>query len=93
MAPAQSKGDHRQSVDWFTSRAVDAGVPRFDGLPSTAEVDEEVEAYHSPPPPAPVIAVPAIQVDEAPVNSSSDPMTDIDKSIGGFSISKTIGFW
>jgi len=80
--------DHRQSVDWFATRAADH-VSSVGVLPGTAEVDEEEEeeeeeegsldrASRSS------VHVPAIQVDETPVDMGSDLMADIDESIGEF---------
>lgn len=78
------KMDHRQSVDWFATRAADH-VSSVGVLPGTAEVDEEEEeegsldrASRSS------VHVPAIQVDETPVDMGSDLMADIDESIGEF---------
>jgi hypothetical protein len=69
-----SRKDNRQSVDWFATRAVDAGTPtRVEAMPTTLEVEEEEDGMAR--------SVPKIQVDEAP---SFDLMADIDKSIGEF---------
>lgn len=74
MMDDASRKENRQSVDWFATRAVDAGTPtRVDAMPTTLEVEEEEDGV--------VRGVPEIQVDEAP---SFDLMADIDKSIGGF---------
>jgi len=79
------KMDHRQSVDWFATRAADH-VSSVGVLPSTAEVDEEEEEEEGSlnRGPRSSVHVPAIQVDETPVDMGSDLMADIDESIGEF---------
>ena len=81
------KVDHRQSVDWFATRAADH-VSSVGMLPGTAEVDEEEEEEEEEEnlnrAPGSSVRVPAIQVDETPVDVGSDLMADIDESIGEF---------
>jgi hypothetical protein len=78
--PVHPKMDHRQSVDWFASRAVDVGgAGSAVSLPVTTEEEEE-EDYGVAQPAA--AAIPAIQVDEAPATGVVDLMGDIEKSIG-----------
>jgi len=78
VAVNSSLSSHRQSVGWFADRAADAGAAPVEvqRLPSTMEDDEE-DIYQG----LPSIAIPAILVDEPAIESISDLMADIDKSI------------